>query len=85
MPFGKFHIVAVVCQVVLSRLSGVLFDSSVQSVVVGLVCYQSRCCRRFSLVRSRMACGKPTEFGFSVLEWTLSSSVCVVLPVSVFT
>ena len=37
MPFGKFHIVAAFCPVVLSCLSSVLFDSSVQSVVVGLV------------------------------------------------
>ena len=37
MPFGKFHIVAVFCPVVLSCLSSVLFDSSVQSVVVGHV------------------------------------------------
>ena len=37
MPFGKFHIVAVFCPVVLSCLPSVLFDSSVQSVVVGLV------------------------------------------------
>ena len=38
MPFGKFHIVAVFCPVVCSScLSSVLCDSSVQSVVVGLV------------------------------------------------
>ena len=37
MPFGKFHIVTVFCPVVLSCLSSVLFDSSVQSVVFGLV------------------------------------------------
>ena len=37
MPFGKFHIVTVFCPVVLSCLSSVLFDSSVQSDVVGLV------------------------------------------------
>ena len=37
MPFGKFHIVKVFCPVVLSCLSSVLFDSSVQSVVVSLV------------------------------------------------
>ena len=37
LPFGKFRIVAVVRPVVLSCLSSVLFDSSVQSVVVGIV------------------------------------------------
>ena len=36
MPFGKFHIVAVFCPVVLSCLASVLFDSSVRSVVAGL-------------------------------------------------
>ena len=37
MPFGKFHVVAVFCPVVLSCLSSVLFDSFVCLVVVGLV------------------------------------------------
>ena len=37
MPFGKFHIVAVFCLVVLSRLLSELFDSFVQSVVSLLV------------------------------------------------
>ena len=90
MPFGKFHIVAVFCPVVLSCLSSVLFDSSVQSVVVGLVVLLScllpvSFSRRFSLIRSRIACGKPTEFGFSDLDWTFSSIVCVIVSVSVFT